>query len=413
MVYLMIAEQLTTQGVQVSIVDLTDGWTKSPSVAQRIRKAGIERRSSQSHNWKLALADVILCSAKFVALATRQGRAEGFDVSARLLAWLLHPNELYSNQFRTLKHIATFLRVIPRHSAHLDVALAHLSGHQKLLRKLLATKRLDVMDETTSISLMQHFPWAVPITFPVPSAADDGIMEFRDFEASCPKRRLALLWISRLDGFKIPPLHRTLVELSESDQARRRGVVINIIGDGAGLPFLKSFTATLPAHIRVEFRGFMPIEQLKEFLRTNSIDLAIGMGTSLSLCAVHGIPSVIATAAEDSTAYSLNDSSFRFLGSRRSYSLGEYHNAKPSKFRYFSLDRILSHASSFNSVGRSQVIWHAKTYGDALSKYIGHVHEEAKAVTPLQKCSFAQSIFSKALNFTLCRIAYKNAAFPP
>lgn len=409
-VYLLIAEELAKRGEQVTIIDLPDGWTASPSIGLRIEQANISLVSALSAKWNLEGTDIVLCSAKFVQLTYRQGRAEGVDVSSNVLAWLLHPHELYSNQFRMFKRLAVSSGVARRDSFALEATLAKWTGNEKRMRELLRQDRLNPMDETTSMSIAQHFPDIRPTFFPVP-VSDNGS------GTDCmtmPHGRgvMSIIWISRLDGFKLPPLIKTLQELSHSPTVTRRGVRVTIVGDGDGMPRLKQLAQDLPKTVELDFKGFLTADKLRELLAHTSFDLAVGMGTSLSLCAAYGIASVITTIADDVAEYAPGAPAFRLLGSRGSYSLGEYQNAKPPCFRYFPLERILAHATHFGAIGKAQRRWYRETYGASLSSYIDKIYKEGRAAGAVPRRA-TKSIFHRFVNFTLTRILYKNAAFPP
>jgi glycosyltransferase involved in cell wall biosynthesis len=411
-VYLAIAEQLRRHGDEVAIVDVDGGWTDVPSISDRISNAGISKVSLMCGRWGLVDAVLILCSVKFVALAMRQGKIEGRDISEKLLAWLLHPLELFSNQFRSIKRV---LSVIDRRVAdrlRLDSKLSKLNGYTGTLRRLIENDQLHPMDETTALSVKQYFPNLSPAIYPVPNSAPVESIGVRRF-VNCEKKALSIIWISRLDGFKLPPLFKLLSDLACADAYVPYGVRVTVVGDGKGLIALQDYVRSLPTFIVVEFKGFMPTAELERHLISESIDLAVGMGTALSLCAAYGIPSVIATAADDIAEYAPGSKIFRFLGSRRSFSLGEYQNAKPVCFQYFTMDRILAHTSALPSIGAYQKKWYHKTYSRALDDYVEKIYEMAARTKSAATCSVSSSIVSKIMQAALLKVVYKNAAFPP
>lgn len=411
-VYLLLAESLAKDGMTVTIVDFDNGWTSNASIAPGIRRAGLSVISPTQAEWGLNNAAIILCSAKFIAFVTRQGRAEGIDVATKMLAWLVHPLELYSNNFRTLKRLAGLINLTPSDKSQLAVRLSGYTGYSTMLRRLIASDRLHAMDETTSLSITDHFPDLLPSIFPVPGSAGDQSNQ-NERPVASGLRPLSIVWISRLDGFKLPPLLKLLGDLTSIRSLAQRGVAITIIGDGDGLSRLREVAGSLPTFVKAQFKGFMHAGELRQFLATESIDLAVGMGTALSLCAAYGIASVIATAADDLSDYRKGGAAFRFLGSRGYYSLGEYQNAKPARFRYFTLQRILAHNIAFSSIGRAQRKWYQKTYGEALPAYIAKIHELSRknnSVTASSRTGVFLARFSQRL---LLKLLYKNAAFPP
>lgn len=411
-VYLTIAEKLAQCGEEVVIVDVHDGWTNVSSIRDRIHNAGLCKVSLMRASWELDNADLILCSAKFVALVMRQGKIEGIDVSERLLAWLLHPLELFSNQFRAVKRVTgIFDRNFVTRSC-LKARLSKFTGYTGILRRLISNDRLHPMDETTAIGIKKHFPDLFPTIYPVPNNAPAESGGKR--RAVCTdKKALSIVWISRLDGFKLPPLIKLLGDLARARRFIPQGARVTVIGDGNGLATLQEYVRSLPEFIDVEFKGFMPAADLERHLMSEFIDLAVGMGTALSLCAACGIPSVIATAADDVAEYVSDNKSFRFLGSRCSFSLGEYQNSKPEHFRYFTINHILARASAFPSIGAHQEKWYRETYGRALDDYVAKIYEMAARTKAAKKCSGANSIISKIAQAALLKIVYKNAAFPP
>jgi glycosyltransferase involved in cell wall biosynthesis len=411
-VYLMIAEKLARRGDEVVVVDVDNGWTNIPSIGNRICNAGICKVSLMSASWELGNADLILCSAKFVALVIRQGKVEGIDVSERLLAWLLHPLELFSNQFRAIKRVVGIFDLNFVARLCVDARLSKLTGYSGILRRLIANDRLHPMDETTALGVKKYFPDLSPVIYPVPNNAPaENVNKCRFVYGE--KKIFSIVWISRLDGFKLPPLIKLLGDLARSKHSIPQGVRVTVIGDGNGLNALQEYARSLPDFIEVEFKGFMPTVDLERHLINESIDLAVGMGTALSLCAACGIPSVIATAADDIADYAPGSKAFRFLGSRRSFSLGEYQNSKPDRFEYFTIDRILAHASALPSIGAHQEKWYRKTYGRALEDYVAKIYEVAASTEAAAKCSGGSSVVSRIAQAALLKIVYKNAAFPP
>jgi glycosyltransferase involved in cell wall biosynthesis len=411
-VYLTIAEELARRGEEVFIVDVRDGWTNFPSISARICDAGISVLSVTRTSWVLGNADLILCSAKFVALVMRQGKVEGIDVSERLLAWLLHPLELFSNQFRAVKRIVGVFDRNFIDRSRLDARLSTLTRYTEILRWLIGDDRLHPMDETTALGFKKHFPDLSPMIYPVPNNALVESVGKRQFGRSV-KGAVSIVWISRLDGFKLPPLIKLLGDLARVGHSMPQGVRVTVIGDGNGLNILQEYVRNLPNFIDVEFKGFMPVVDLEHHLINEPIDLAVGMGTALSLCAAYGIPSVIATAADDIADYAPGSKAFRFLGSRRSFSLGEYQNSKPDLFGYFSIDRILAHVSVLPLIGAHQEKWYRETYGGALEDYVAKIYEVAARTKAAAKCSCGSSMFSKIVQAALLKMVYKNAAFPP
>lgn len=411
-VYLLLAEQLAADGVQVTIVDFTNGWTAGASIVPRIRASAILVISPMQNTWGLESAAIVLCSAKFVALVIRQGRSEGIEVVAKLMAWLVHPLELYSNNFRSVKRFGKILNLVPSAMSRLSIWLSAYTGYSIKLRRLIASDRLHAMDETTLLSISSQFPDLLPSIFPVPgSVGDESTHDARP--VSNWSGPISIVWISRLDGFKLPPLIKLLNELARTPSLAQRGVLVRIIGDGDGLLRVREVAKNLPEFVKTEFKGFMQSGELRHFLTTQPIDLAVGMGTALSLCAAHGVASVIATAADDMAEYSHGGEAFRFLGSRGSYSLGEYQNAKPACFRYVALQRILAHATAFPSIGKAQKKWYQKTYGKALPNYVAKIHALANDDSPVVASSPVSTVFARFSQNLLLKFFYKNAAFPP
>jgi hypothetical protein len=409
LVYFWIAKKLIDDGIKVVIIDYVDGWTKNP----RVKMGDKITLLTPGYMSKIIInVDLFLCSAKFNNYTVRLGQVNGYDISGRIVSWLLHPRELTSNLYRVPRRILKSIHVDEFTVNRILDFLYKYSAISRFNRKLILDNKLNPMDEATARTLVLMHSMNESEILPVPIPHENTQTEILSCSRARPPEITRIIWISRMEGFKVPPLLELIRSIDcYSREEHTRRIELILIGDGEKLNCIKEAAKRLDSKVIVDFRGAVTQEALRKILNREYFDFAFGMGASLLECAAKGIPAIVGLAAESQDEYKSSKKIFRLLGARRLYSLGEYSDSKLPGVRYYEAIRFLKRSSLLARISYGQQNWYADRYKFALNKYTNHLKRELANNTSIEKCS-TYKWFTSITIFRFYEYLFKNAKFP-
>lgn len=409
LVYFWIAKNLVKNELNVIIVDYIDGWTKSPLI-----NLGNEITSIESNKLSdiVTNVDLFLCSAKFINYAIRLGQTCGYDISGRVVSWLLHPRELTSNLYRVARKIFKSLRIREKLTNSVLESLYKHSLIHEINNRLLLNNKLNPMDEATARSITLLHSSSVLEILPVPIPDDVKKTENTNHNGPIYTGLKRIIWISRMEGFKVPPLLQLIrsIEVYSKKECSDR-IELILIGDGEKLNEIKEVAGRLNNKVSVEVRGAVSHDNLKKIFSTEHFDYAFGMGASLLECVANGIPAMVGLAAESKDEYGSSNKIFRFLGSKYSFSLGEYNESRLDGIKYYDAIHFLNRSSLLSRVSEAQHRWYAGKYKYATEKYVSHVKQELSKPGCIKKCTEYVK-YKSIVKSRIYEVLFKNSKFP-
>jgi len=409
LVYFWIAKNLIKKELNVIIVDHKDGWTKSPYI-----KLGYEITPIEPNKLSdiVTNVDLFLCSAKFINYTIRLGRNCGYDISGRVVSWLLHPRELTSNLYRVPRRIFKILKINEKLSNSVLDSLYRHSSIYEINSKLLFDKKLHPMDEATAHSITSLHSIGIPEIFPVPIPEDITNAENSICYSPISSGLKRIIWISRMEGFKVPPLLQLIssIEVYSREECSKR-IELILIGDGEKLNEIKHVVGRLNNKVSVDVRGAVSHDSLKIILSTEHFDYAFGMGASLLECVANGIPAIVGLAAESKDEYGSSNKIFRLLGSKNSLSLGEYTESRLGGITYYDAIHFLNRSTLLSRISMAQRRWYLGKYKYALEKYVSHVNQELSKPGLIKNCT-AYVKFKSIVKSWIYEELFKNSKFP-
>ena len=277
LVLFSLAKALQGRGHKIAFVDLAGGWCQGSGILSAGSFEGFERLDVLSFDWTLADYDFAIMSLKFEPLFRARIEADvpGWD---RYTCWVLHPAEMYSNRFRLSWSLANrlpsapagFLRAFTRWRAS-------WTGYSRRIAKLVRQGRCYAMDESTRLRLFElireHLPKEVcrqealdlrPVGVAETFLAVPESVGHHTENSSGINRRV--VWVSRLEGFKVPPLLKLARDLAAgiADGSSESPWELHVVGDGVERPRIEAELSKLP--LRSVFHGNIASADLIAFL---------------------------------------------------------------------------------------------------------------------------------------------------
>lgn len=268
---------LKKAGLDITIVDIVDGWVSNESKNQ---KQDITLEYIYDRKVKLKDNSVLITTANFMFTLD-----DFFEKSnTKVIFWVVQPYNVVTMFPRT--------RLKKRHNFDLLYFINKIyqntvrNRNGSIISEIINKNGIVAMDDHSNSVLNKYYGLNYKAYLPV-------FIETSNFEVENKKKiiePIQAIWVGRVDQeFKIHILKKVISDLSP--MILDNTIQLNVVGDGDGLPNLIDYCKKKNIHKKIKFLGTLNKIELKDQIKY--MDIGFAMGTSAIDIASLKVPTVL------------------------------------------------------------------------------------------------------------------------
>ncbi|WP_151837587.1 glycosyltransferase [Acinetobacter ursingii] len=328
--YLMVntANLLKDAGVDVGVVDYSDGWVSSNINDASIKKIFIIK----NEKIQLSEKDILITTASYLYKLDNY-----FSMSdTRVLFWVVQP-------YNVVLGLPSFFA---KNKLYKLIGLKYISkkiiSHKKNLEFILDKKGIVSMD--SECDRIINLNYGLNYNNFLPIFVGDNKFKRKD-ESIKENDAIKIVWLGRIDlEFKIHILKKVLLDLNLIKNEFDKIFIFNIIGNGPGLENLKLFVKE-NLNFDVNFLGELKDNELNFILEQS--DIGFAMGTSALDIAAKKIPTILLDFSYEEVSHY----NYRWIFETEGYILGR----DIKLLSNFDMDSMKSLRVIFHELNKNQI----------------------------------------------------------